>query len=179
MLFSAVEGVYVALCSCTQTVPVYAHAFTYTGIHLAMGIYIQPNMHTYIHTCIHAYINQVQVAVSLPSRQRYIQTNTYIHTYTHTYIHIYVYTYILQVQVAVSLPSATETIKFSHQMRNTVIKDIPLSMKNAAIDKCRATIMELMGQQVTDMALVSAREHLTQALGSMCVYMYIYMYELY
>jgi hypothetical protein len=66
-------------------------------------------------------------------------------------------------------------------MRNTVIKDIPLSMKNAAIDKCRATIMELMGQQVTDMALVSAREHLTQALGSiyMCVCIYIYMYELY
>lgn len=32
-------------------------------------------------------------------------------------------------------------------MRNTVIKDIPMSIKNAALDKCRASIMELMGQQ--------------------------------
>jgi hypothetical protein len=65
----------------------------------------------------------------------------YMRAYIHTYTHI-------QVQVSTTLPSATETVKFSHQMRSTVVKDILLSLKNPAIDKCRSTIMELMGQQV-------------------------------
>jgi len=51
-----------------------------------------------------------------------------------------------EVQVSVELPAATETVKFSHQMRQTVLKDITVGTKNASIDKCRSHIMELMGQ---------------------------------
>jgi hypothetical protein len=51
-----------------------------------------------------------------------------------------------EVQVSVDLPAATETVKFSHQMKQTVVKDVTMGTKNPSIDKCRSHIMELMGQ---------------------------------
>ena len=52
-----------------------------------------------------------------------------------------------EVQVTVDLPAACETVKFTNQMKSTVPKDITLNMKNPSIEKCRASILELMTQQ--------------------------------
>ena len=53
----------------------------------------------------------------------------------------------IEVLVEVSLPATTESIKFSNPMKNVICKDISLSSRNAAIDKCRASLIELLGQQ--------------------------------
>ena len=55
--------------------------------------------------------------------------------------------YCIEVQVDVSLPATTESVKFSNPMKNVICKDISLSARNAAIDKCRGSLIELLGQQ--------------------------------
>jgi len=55
--------------------------------------------------------------------------------------------YCIEVQVDVSLPATTESIKFSNPMKNVICKDISLSTRSAAIDKCRPSLMDLLGQQ--------------------------------
>lgn len=51
-----------------------------------------------------------------------------------------------ELQVKVSLPNQTDFFKFAHPMKSTIVKDLPLTTKNPAIDKCRAAIMEFMGK---------------------------------
>jgi hypothetical protein len=51
-----------------------------------------------------------------------------------------------ELQVKVSLPDQTDFYKFAHPMKSTIIKDVPLNLKNPAIDKCRSAIIELMGK---------------------------------
>ena len=53
----------------------------------------------------------------------------------------------VEIRVNVDMPSTTEVCKFSHAMKSTVVKDYQLSIRNSSIDKCRAYVMELMGQQ--------------------------------
>ena len=55
-----------------------------------------------------------------------------------------------ELQVKVDLPVQTDSNKFQHQMKSTVIKDVPVSARNAGIDKCRAGLMELMGANGKD-----------------------------
>jgi len=51
-----------------------------------------------------------------------------------------------ELQVKVSLPLQTDVFKFQHPMKSLIVKDVILSIKNPALDKCRAAIMEMMGK---------------------------------
>ena len=55
--------------------------------------------------------------------------------------------YCIELQVKVDLPSTNEQCKFQHQMKSTIIREIPLTLRNASIDKCRGAVMELLGQK--------------------------------
>ena len=50
-------------------------------------------------------------------------------------------------QAKVLLPEQTDLFKFTHPLKSTIVKDVPLSMKNPSLDKCRSSILELMGKQ--------------------------------
>jgi len=55
--------------------------------------------------------------------------------------------YCIEIQVKVELPSTNESCKFTHPMKSTIIREIPLTLRNSSIDKCRSSIMELLGQK--------------------------------
>ena len=55
-----------------------------------------------------------------------------------------------ELQTKVDIPNQTDSNKFQHQMKSTVLKDIPISLRNSAIDKCRSAVMELMGPEGKD-----------------------------
>jgi hypothetical protein len=55
-----------------------------------------------------------------------------------------------ELQAKVDLPQQTDFNKFQQQMKSTVIKDIPISLRNSSIDKCRSGLMELMGPEGKD-----------------------------
>jgi len=51
-----------------------------------------------------------------------------------------------ELQVKVALPTQTDFYKFAHPMKSTIVKDVgPLSIKNPSIDKCRSSILEMLG----------------------------------
>jgi len=55
-----------------------------------------------------------------------------------------------ELQAKVDLPQQTDFSKFQHQMKSTVVKDIPVSLRNSSIDKCRSGLMELLGPDGKD-----------------------------
>ena len=60
------------------------HTCIHTYIHAYVHTCIHAYMHTYIHTCIHAYMH------------------TYIHAYIHTYVRTYIHTYIHELELEAS-----------------------------------------------------------------------------
>ncbi|EKX37711.1 hypothetical protein GUITHDRAFT_116187 [Guillardia theta CCMP2712] len=55
-----------------------------------------------------------------------------------------------ELRVRALLPSTTESYKFTNPMKSVILKEISLTTRNASVDKCRALIMDMLGQQGVD-----------------------------